>query len=438
MNQQNDNFTYNQKYNNDDDAIAIAVLDGGEMKGAGRVKIIESYGNEEKEGEDENVKDDDYDEEQEKDENEENLMLSDSNRLSASTSSSTNQDDNEKGYEKENDVSNEEEDEEDDEILEEANDNQNQEQQLQNDSLSLSPYLAQTTKEYIQASKRKLENKIQQLEQMEPIPFYIYDHPNITLVDIKLNMVDRMLHRIGSESLFDMATIHTLNMSSWKTNDPDKARLFIIPTPIGRISCSRQHNYFDVAFSTLLKEPLFQSTYGHDHVLPGSPFLLFRGDKKGQHGKMTTWMPHLWNVTVASSYDQNAVVNAIRDGTNFDEYTPSFAKLNALNKRTFSIGLTGGTNFPLRDIHSPHQLEPYEFPLTLATTEKFYNSSNFIFYHTPANFTCFHNSTIHRMAPVTNITFESFPKSSIGHGVKPWDLWIDTYKDSKFCLCIRG
>lgn len=316
--------------------------------------------------------------------------------------------------------------EEDDEYLEEPTDPKSSGQgETTSNRMEISPLV-------------KLQLKIEQVEQMDPIPFYMYDHPNITLDQTKLRMFGKRIYRIGAEALFDLATIHALNMSSWRTNDPNEAKLYIIPIPMGRIASSLQMDYFDVTFGTLFNQTIFQRTQGHNHVLPASPFLQFRGDKPKQHGLLRPHMPKLWNVTIASSYDQNGIINAVKDGVDFDEYTPTFAKLNALSKKTFSIGLSGGTNFPLREIHQSSSLKDKEFPLTLATTEKFYNASHLIFYHTPANFTCFHNSTIHRMAPITNITFDKFPKSSIGHGINDRDLWIETYKDSKFCLCIRG
>jgi len=45
---------------------------------------------------------------------------------------------------------------------------------------------------------------------------------------------------------------------------------------------------------------------------------------------------------------------------------------------------------------------------------------------------------MHRLGPITNITLDDFPKSSIGYGLSDKNEWIETYRDSKFCLCIRG
>lgn len=292
----------------------------------------------------------------------------------------------------------------------------------------------------IKEANRKLQYKIHSLEHMDPIPFYMYNHPNITLETLRLNIDGIYLNRIGAEALNDLATIHALNSSSWKTSNPNDAKLFIIPIPMGRIFISRNLDYYKTSFSTLVNDPIFQRTMGHRHVLPVSPFILFRGDwlKMKNQDPMKVWMPLLWNVTVAQSYDQNGVVNAVNNKKHdLKEYTPVFESLYSLNKKTFSVGLSGGTNFPLRDIHIPKRWEKFHFPLTLASTEKFYNSSNYIFYHTRQS-SFYNNSTIFRQAPITNITMDAFPKSSIGFGIDDKETWFEAYRDSKFCLCIRG
>ena len=75
-----------------------------------------------------------------------------------------------------------------------------------------------------------------------------------------------------------------------------------------------------------------------------------------------------------------------------------------------------------------------------ATMEKFQKASNFIFYHSRPTWS-WNNSTIYRQAPIKNITQDAngtiFPKSSIGFDIKR-DQWLRDYKDSKFCLVVRG
>ena len=63
---------------------------------------------------------------------------------------------------------------------------------------------------------------------------------------------------------------------------------------------------------------------------------------------------------------------------------------------------------------------------------------NFIFYQSRREGSWF-NATIYRHAPITNITNSTglFPKSSIGFGLESED-WFRQYRDSKFCLVVRG
>ncbi len=291
-------------------------------------------------------------------------------------------------------------------------------------------------------NENDVEAKIKMLQEID-IPFYMYDHPNMTLEDDLLTLRGKKMDRYAAEMLFDLASRKMLEESSFRTHDPTKAKLFVVPIPFGMIATSVSQHYYHVALDALVNHTLFKSTYGHNHVLLASPFILFRGDKpKYEHGEMHTWLPHLWNVTVAMSWDQNGLVNAVQDGVDFYEYNETFREMKPLTRRTFSMGLTGGTNFPLNGripkLDKKNQLQAYNFPLTMASTEKFYNSSNLIFYHSPKEHKCYHNSTIHRLGPITNITMDDFPKSSIGYEIPDKDEWLKTFKDSKFCLCIRG
>jgi hypothetical protein len=299
--------------------------------------------------------------------------------------------------------------------------------------------IVSTTTQY---SKNRIHNNVvnieKELEQMDIIPFYMYPESNLT-IDIHTLLLPKRLRMIGAEMLYDLATIKTLHSSPWRTNNPNDAKLFIIPIPMGMIASSIEHQFYDYTMDYLLNHTLFQRTNGHNHVLIATPFILFRGDRQlNQHGMLGKWLPYLWNVTVVSSWDQNAIVNLSQNDHDFYEYTATFKSMKPLTKKTFSVGLTGGTNFPLEEMRNKKILEKHQFPLTLASMEKFKNSSNFVFYHSPLGHNCYHNSTIHRNAPITNVTLDTFPKSSIGNGFSDRITWFETYRDSKFCLCIRG
>ena len=127
-------------------------------------------------------------------------------------------------------------------------------------------------------------------------------------------------------------------------------------------------------------------------------------------------------MTPALSWDPNAVINAIKEGVDFREYTTELKEATAMSRRSFSVGLGSS---------------PGDIDLHLASMEKFRRSSNLIFYQTRTEVS-YWNSTMFRHAPVTNITRASFPKSSIGFGLKDKGEWLRELGDSKFCLVIRG
>jgi len=284
-----------------------------------------------------------------------------------------------------------------------------------------------------------VEEKVKFLEDLN-IPFYMYDHPNITFKGQHINLNGNKLRRFGYEMLYDKATIRVLEESPMRTKDSENAKLYIIPTPMSEISASKMQDLVHLAFGTLLNTTTFKRTNGHNHVLVATSFILFRGDKaKSDWGTMKDWYPKLWNITVALSWDPSEIANGLKNGVEFYEYTDTFKTMKPMTKRVFSLGLTGGTNFPItkKEFSNPNGLDLYCFPLTLASLEKFHSSSNLIFYHSPT-FGSIHNSTIHRQAPITNITLENFPKSSIGFGISSRNEWIQTFRDSKFCLNIRG
>jgi len=67
-----------------------------------------------------------------------------------------------------------------------------------------------------------------------------------------------------------MVTLKMLKESSWRIDDPTKAKLFVVPFPIGIIATSIEQQYYSVAFDVLVNHTLFKSTYGHNHVIVAS------------------------------------------------------------------------------------------------------------------------------------------------------------------------
>jgi hypothetical protein len=132
----------------------------------------------------------------------------------------------------------------------------------------------------------------------------------------------------------------------------------------------------------------------------------------------------IYNMTIVQSWDPVAVHNDLfHSESHWGDYSTLVKEeLKSLSRRSISVGL-GSSN--------------HDFPLNLATIERFDSSTNFIFYHSRTE-PYFNNSTMYRHAPITNITLDNnFPKSSIGWGLEP-EEWLEEFSRSQFCLMIRG
>ena len=258
--------------------------------------------------------------------------------------------------------------------------------------------------------------------------FYMYDDANITQVDNPLlkRLRPREMHRMV-DAEYDEQMLETLHKSDLRTLNPDEAELFIAPIPICRILVSRHMNY-NVPFEELVNHEIFRKHQGNNHVLISTTFVLFRQDTRS-YTSMKGWYDKIWNTTVMLSWDPNAVYNEFKDGADWGEYTEVLSSSKGvlgprgpLTKRSASLSLGSGND---------------GLELRLATKEKFFNSSNFVFYHSTTA-TSLYNSTIHRHAPITNITLDdNFPKSSIGWPIDK-EEWERSFRNSKFCLNIRG
>ena len=253
--------------------------------------------------------------------------------------------------------------------------------------------------------------------------FYMYDHPNITFIGKTEELGDqksRLLQHTG-ETENDEQMLAALKKSPLRTNNPNEADFFIPLMPMGRILMSKNGD-FDTPMATLLEEEMFRKHQGHKHVIISTCYALFRRQVR-HNSDMKTWYKKLYNVTVIQSWDPSAVYNALyHSRADWGEFKVLKRKGKPLTRRSASVGL-GAKNEDLE--------------LALATKANFNNSTNFIFYHARPSWTYWNNSTIYRHAPITNITLENFPKSSIGWGLEK-DEWQREFGDSKFCLVVRG
>ena len=267
----------------------------------------------------------------------------------------------------------------------------------------------------IQAAAEELEK--------HRVPFYMYADENITQSLSYFRIQQNKWKRFRSEVDNDEQMLAALQKSELKTNNPDDAELFIAPVPLGRIFSSRNpESYIHAAMKALVNHEVFRKHEGNKHVLINTPFLLFRQDYVKYSFSMKPYYPFLHNVTAILCWDPSATYNDIHhSGGQWNEFLESMTTLSPMTRRSASVGFGHGNDY---------------LELTMATKAKFDKSSNFIFYHSRRDASVC-NSTIYRQAPITNITDDKFPKSSIGFGLEK-EQWVLELMNSKFCLVVRG
>ena len=111
--------------------------------------------------------------------------------------------------------------------------------------------------------------------------FYIYDNPNITMVN-DTSLLDlrtkRLVHMNEVEN--DAQVLAALGRSPLRTYDPDKAELFIVSTPMSKILVSRCEDYDTPMNHLLYHEEYFRKHQGKKHIIISGSYPLFRTKKK--------------------------------------------------------------------------------------------------------------------------------------------------------------
>ena len=273
-----------------------------------------------------------------------------------------------------------------------------------------------------------LHNKAKELMEM-PLRYYIYDLQSIdNIMDSGIldqnTTVYRERHLIDIKN--DEQIMEALKKSPHRTYDVDRADFFLPPIPFGRIWTNKNDDrIFHSVFDVLFNHSIFQQYKGNHHFFIVTTFALFKGSTR-PYTNLQHYYDKVYNVTIVQSFDPCAVYNRLHqdDGDTWaGDYKEAFEREIPVTKRSVSIGL-GSPNHDLN--------------LILASSEKFHQSSNLIFYHSRKK-SSYWNSTIYRHAPITNriIGGTFLPKSSIGFDIRR-DVWERNLMDSKFCPVIRG
>ena len=249
--------------------------------------------------------------------------------------------------------------------------------------------------------------------------FYIYNDSNITQ-DKPSQIAPVLTRRYGRDVAYEQAILHALQTHPLRTKEPDKADLFIVPTPIGKILTTRGLS-FDEAFTSLTSHPLFNN--GNKHVLISAVHVTFSYSKKNLLPPLSRWYGRLANVTVATGQDHIASQRAYARGQLVgNDYEELFKEMRPVVHHMFSIGLGEGST---------------DFAIHKATMKKFLNSTFFIFYRTRTSGSL-HNSTRFRHAPVNTTSLsDGLFLSNIGFDISR-EEWLKSFSASKFCLVIRG
>ena len=262
-----------------------------------------------------------------------------------------------------------------------------------------------------------VENELQKVN----IRYYLYDHPNITNIGGEgLGAKGRFWKGHHHEVEYDDQIMKDLQRSSLRTMDPEQADLYIPLINLSRILTSKRQDFSPLRY--VVEHEYFRRNEGYNYVIICTCYHLFRSDTYGNYKSLKDIYPSLYNVTVVQSFDGSATYNEFHhsEGTDWGEFNV-YRNFEPVVRKSVSLGLGTSNN---------------ERVLVQASREKFENSSNFIFYHTTTSGS-WNNSTIFRHAPIKNVDNETLPKSSIGWGIGG-EEWEREFKDSKFCLMIRG
>ncbi|GFH49191.1 hypothetical protein CTEN210_05667 [Chaetoceros tenuissimus] len=224
---------------------------------------------------------------------------------------------------------------------------------------------------------------------------------------------------------WDLDMINAVKNSHYTIQNASDADIFIVPTPFSGLLGPQKHfgDPMNLAFTTLLQQDSWKKHKGHKHVFFASAHVFFRRDNIRQLKGFSKYYPIIYNSSAVLCYDPHAISEACHNNVDLADFQPLCKQFDPpVNRASISMGM------------SP---ELKSMPLRLASLEKFYNSSNLVFFHSRRSRSV-SNSTIYRHSPITNITFSNYPKSSIGFDLENATIWQREYMDSKFCLVIRG
>lgn len=259
--------------------------------------------------------------------------------------------------------------------------------------------------------------------------FFMYDSPTLVQQKTIHRLIDpvrrppALLKRFGEEAKVENEILDFLSKSPLRTTNTSQAAVFLIPFRVGASLIARRASRFlDVL------QALEQSSHWIEHkphvllALNTVTFDVYHHltGHVTSRGLTEEFYQRIKPAIVVRSCDSFYMARVSRQGLakghDFESY---FSSNVTLSQRGFSIGL----------------LPSASLPYIPATYEKFQTSKNFIFYHTRVEPSAY-QSTPYRMAPL-NVADQILYTSSIGLGLPP-EKWWEEFRDSQFCLAVRG
>ena len=267
-----------------------------------------------------------------------------------------------------------------------------------------------------------------------PVPFYMYDDPDITMAEVL------SCPGFGASETADVEFIKLMQQHPWRVQDPEQARVHIIPTPLaasftfGNKTCGGTHmGRVFRAFRRLLAHPVYRrhtlTHYLHCHYWQcflgwGWPNERLFPDALFQEGNMANIM--------------------------MGRYERHYSTLSdcELYGATFEICKHSHQLFHLENTGLYHMrwelsrcaiVVPYLASRSLRVLrpsfEEWQQRNNTVFYHIKEGRFVWGATDIRR-API-NGSFSKLPGVEVGFTI-PHKEWVSKLEQSKFCLVSRG
>ena len=259
--------------------------------------------------------------------------------------------------------------------------------------------------------------------------FFMYDSPKLIQQKTINRLIDpvrrppALLKRFGEEAKVENEILDFLSKSPLRTLNTSQAMVFLIPFRVGASLIARRASRF-----LEVLQALEQSSHwikGKPHVLLALNTVTFdvyhhMTGHVTSRGLTEEFYRRTKSAIVVRSCDSFYMSRVSRQGLAMGhDFEPYFSSNVTLSQRGFSLGL----------------LPSLSLPYIPATYEKFQTVKNFIFYQTRVEPSAY-QSTHYRMAPL-DVADQILYTSSIGLGLPP-DKWLEEFRDSQFCLAVRG